>query len=496
MRRPRRTGACSSPPSPASSRSARPRTRRRRSRSTSRPCPGPATSSARNPSAACWGSRSIPSSPRTASSTCTTRSTDGERRARTGSRASCSPDSNIVDPASQVVLVDNIRSTAGQPQRGRPPLRPRRLPLRDASATAAATTPATAAAPAPTTPRATATCSSARSCASPATAASRPATRSRGRAPRAATSPAARPPGNTCQETFAWGLRNPFRFAFDPALAWPRASSSTTWARARGRRSTSARRAPTTAGTAARETTRTRRPGLRAPASRRRRRTARRSTSTAAARAAARSPAAPSSPAAPCPPSTTATTCSRTSTAAKVLRLASVPAADDTAVELASSLGPVVHLPLRAGGERPGPLLHDLQLPGPGVPGPAHPLHRQREPRPGGGGERAALLGSASLLVTLDGSGQQRPRRRPAPAEYLWSFGDGSADTRRRPRPSTTHTYTAAGLVTASVAPREGHDRPRVRPGDRARERRATRRRPVAITAALRDRALPRSARA
>jgi glucose/arabinose dehydrogenase len=23
-------------------------------------------------------------------------------------------------------------------------------------------------------------------------------------------------PGKTCQETFAWGLRNPFRFAFDP----------------------------------------------------------------------------------------------------------------------------------------------------------------------------------------------------------------------------------------------------------------------------------------
>ena len=29
-------------------------------------------------------------------------------------------------------------------------------------------------------------------------------------------------PGNTCQETFAWGLRNPFRFAFDPDAATTR----------------------------------------------------------------------------------------------------------------------------------------------------------------------------------------------------------------------------------------------------------------------------------
>ena len=46
--------------------------------------------------------------------------------------------------------------------------------------------------------------------------------RSRAPAPRAATSPAGRPPATKCQETFAWGLRNPFRFAFDPNAAGTR----------------------------------------------------------------------------------------------------------------------------------------------------------------------------------------------------------------------------------------------------------------------------------
>ena len=46
--------------------------------------------------------------------------------------------------------------------------------------------------------------------------ASRRRTRTRAQARRAATSPAAPRPGNKCQETYAWGLRNPFRIAPDP----------------------------------------------------------------------------------------------------------------------------------------------------------------------------------------------------------------------------------------------------------------------------------------
>ena len=57
--------------------------------------------------------------------------------------------------------------------------------------------------------------SSGRSCASRAPAGSRWRIHSRGPARPAATSAAGRP-RNKCQETFAWGLRNPFRFAFDP----------------------------------------------------------------------------------------------------------------------------------------------------------------------------------------------------------------------------------------------------------------------------------------
>ena len=91
----------------------------------------------------------------------------------------------------------------------------------------------------------------ARSCGSPPTGASLRTTRSAAPTARAATSTGRTDPGNKCQETFAWGLRNPFRLAFDPA-ARARASSSTTSARTPGRRSTSARRARTTAGTSAR----------------------------------------------------------------------------------------------------------------------------------------------------------------------------------------------------------------------------------------------------
>ncbi len=106
-----------------------------------------------------------------------------------------------------------------QPQRRRPPLRQGRLPLRERRRRRLRLRRTTAVAGQRTTPRATRTCCSARSCASPPTARSRSTTRfGRGHQP-AATSPAARSPGTWCQETFASGLRNPFRFAFDPNAA-------------------------------------------------------------------------------------------------------------------------------------------------------------------------------------------------------------------------------------------------------------------------------------
>ena len=85
-----------------------------------------------------------------------------------------------------------------------------------ASATAAATTPATAAAPARTTPRATSTSSSARSCASRPTAAFPRRIPFQGAGTARCNVTGRTTAGNRCQETFAWGLRNPFRFAFDP----------------------------------------------------------------------------------------------------------------------------------------------------------------------------------------------------------------------------------------------------------------------------------------
>ena len=58
-------------------------------------------------------------------------------------------------------------------------------------------------------------------------------------------------PGNWCQETYAWGLRNPYRFAFDPNV--PGRSTSTTWGSRSAKRSTKELPVPITAGTFARD---------------------------------------------------------------------------------------------------------------------------------------------------------------------------------------------------------------------------------------------------
>ena len=65
--------------------------------------------------------------------------------------------------------------------------------------------------------------------------------------------------GKNCQETFASGLRNPFRLAFDPDASGTRFLISDVGS-AGGRRSTRARRGATTAGTSARAATTTLRP--------------------------------------------------------------------------------------------------------------------------------------------------------------------------------------------------------------------------------------------
>ena len=61
-----------------------------------------------------------------------------------------------------------------------------------------------------------------RCCASRRPAASRRTTRSGARTARAATQTGRSPAGTICQETYAWGLRNPFRLAFDPNAAGTR----------------------------------------------------------------------------------------------------------------------------------------------------------------------------------------------------------------------------------------------------------------------------------
>ena len=63
--------------------------------------------------------------------------------------------------------------------------------------------------------------------------------------------------GNRCQETFAWGLRNPFRFAFDPNAAGDALLHQRRRPGRLGGDRPRRRRAPTTAGTSARAPART-----------------------------------------------------------------------------------------------------------------------------------------------------------------------------------------------------------------------------------------------
>ena len=66
--------------------------------------------------------------------------------------------------------------------------------------------------------------------------------------------------GNSCQETFAWGLRNPFRMAFDPNAAGTRFFINDVGEHHVGGDRPRHGRAPTTAGTCARATARPARP--------------------------------------------------------------------------------------------------------------------------------------------------------------------------------------------------------------------------------------------
>ena len=143
-------------------------------------------------------------------------------------------------------------------------------------------------------------------------AASRRTTRSGARTARAATRPAAARRGRSARRPTPGACATRSGSPSTPTPPAP-ASSSTTWARTRGRRSTTARPAPTTAGTCARGTARPTRPPTAArprgddePPLRLRR----------AAAAAGRSPAAPSCRTACGRPSTTTATCSPTTSAA------------------------------------------------------------------------------------------------------------------------------------------------------------------------------------
>ena len=123
---------------------------------------------------------------------------------------------DVIDPGSEIVLVDNISATRRQPQRRRSRDRRRRLPVHLGRRCRRPTRGPT---PVPTTPPRTSACSTARSCGScPRPVSLPPATRSAGRARASCRvrGTCRRRRSTACQELYAWGLRNPFRFAFDP----------------------------------------------------------------------------------------------------------------------------------------------------------------------------------------------------------------------------------------------------------------------------------------
>ena len=168
-------------------------------------------------------------SPPTASSTSTTRSTSSTPARRAAPRRPVNRVSRFIARATATSSTRRARSCWSTTSPRRPATTTpatcssaRTATSTSASATAAATTPA-------------------RGCAGANDAArdqhvllgkilritrvgrrSRPTTRSRRRHARRCNVTGRRPAGKRCQETFAWGLRNPFRIAFDPNAAGTR----------------------------------------------------------------------------------------------------------------------------------------------------------------------------------------------------------------------------------------------------------------------------------
>ena len=263
-------------------------------------------------------------------------------------------------------------------------------------------------------------------------------------------------PGTVCQETFAWGLRNPFRFAFDPGSVATRFFLNDVGQNAW--EEIDVGEAGVDYGWNCRE-------GDNA-------------NPNAGASCAGFPPASP--PASPYRPPVyeygRSTGCGSITGGAfvprgafstdydghylfadyncgKIFRLASVPAADNTAVELAYGLGPVVHL--RFGPAAGGQALYYTTY---NYPGQGSQIRRVRYTGSASRAPVAALTaqpssGTPPLLVTLDGSASSDPDGN-LPLRYLWSFGDGSPDTETTST-STAHTYAAPGTFVAALRVRD-----------------------------------------